>query len=115
MSAPQAPSRITVNEALARIPSRGVRHVRVLSRGDLELQIYAPQDRDDQTPHDRDEMYVVSAGEGMFRNGPSIVPFGPGDVLLVPAGVEHRFESFSNDLAVWVIFFGPKGGCAPKG
>jgi hypothetical protein len=28
----------------------------------------------------------------------------------VPAGVEHRFEEFTEDLAVWVIFYGPEGG-----
>jgi mannose-6-phosphate isomerase-like protein (cupin superfamily) len=26
--------------------------------------------------------------------------------MFVPAGVEHRFESFSDDLAVWVVFVG---------
>jgi hypothetical protein len=30
----------------------------------------------------------------------------------VPAGVEHRFEQFTDDLAVWVVFFGPEGGDA---
>jgi hypothetical protein len=24
--------------------------------------------------------------------------------------VEHRFEQFSQDLAVWVMFYGPEGG-----
>lgn len=33
-----------------------------------------------------------------------------GDVLFVPAGVEHRFEDFSDDLAGWVVFYGPEGG-----
>jgi mannose-6-phosphate isomerase-like protein (cupin superfamily) len=36
--------------------------------------------------------------------------FGPGDVLFVPAGVEHHFENFTDDLATWVIFYGPEGG-----
>jgi mannose-6-phosphate isomerase-like protein (cupin superfamily) len=36
--------------------------------------------------------------------------FGPGDLLFVRAGVEHRFEEFSDDLAVWVSFYGPDGG-----
>jgi hypothetical protein len=26
------------------------------------------------------------------------------------AGVEHRFEESSDDLVVWVIFYGPDGG-----
>jgi hypothetical protein len=28
----------------------------------------------------------------------------------VPAGVVHRFEEFSNDVVVWVFFYGPEGG-----
>jgi hypothetical protein len=31
-------------------------------------------------------------------------------VLFVPADVEHRFEEFSDDLALWVVFYGPEGG-----
>jgi mannose-6-phosphate isomerase-like protein (cupin superfamily) len=38
------------------------------------------------------------------------VAFGPGDLLFVPAGVAHRFEQFSDDLLVWVLFYGPQGG-----
>jgi hypothetical protein len=30
--------------------------------------------------------------------------------LFAAAGVEHRFENFSDDLALWVIFYGPEGG-----
>ncbi len=37
-------------------------------------------------------------------------PFGPGDILHVPAGVEHRFEEFTDDFATWVVFYGPEGG-----
>jgi hypothetical protein len=32
----------------------------------------------------------------------------------VPAGHVHRFESFSDDFAVWVFFYGPSGGEAPE-
>ncbi|HEY6572923.1 MAG TPA: cupin domain-containing protein, partial [Candidatus Eisenbacteria bacterium] len=63
----------------------------------------------------RDEVYVVISGSGKFLNGVARRPFGPGDFLFVPAGVEHRFEEFSDDLAVWVIFYGPEGGEAGLG
>jgi mannose-6-phosphate isomerase-like protein (cupin superfamily) len=53
---------------------------------------------------------VVVIGSGQFANGPMRHPFGPGDVLFVPAGVKHHFESFTDDLAAWVIFYGPEGG-----
>jgi quercetin dioxygenase-like cupin family protein len=47
---------------------------------------------------------------GWFVNGGVRHRFAPGDFLFVPAGVEHRFEEFSDDLAVWVLFYGPEGG-----
>jgi hypothetical protein len=40
--------------------------------------------------------------------------FEAGDLLFVAAGTEHQFEEFSDDLAVWVVFYGPQGGEVPK-
>ena len=65
---------------------------------------------DPQQPHTRDELYVVVAGSGRFVNGDERHAFEPGDVLFVPAGVVHRFEEFTDDLVVWVVFYGPEGG-----
>ncbi len=102
---------VSLKEALKRVPDqKGNRFATVLTHGSLEVEIYAPKDVDLQTPHTRDELYVVMQGSGMFVNGDERHPFGPGDVLFVPAGVVHRFEDFSNDLAVWVVFYGPEGG-----
>jgi hypothetical protein len=30
--------------------------------------------------------------------------------LFAAAAVQHRFENFTADLVVWVIFYGPEGG-----
>ena len=49
-------------------------------------------------------------GTGTFLCAGRREKFVPGDFLFAPAGVEHRFEDFSGDLAVWVIFYGPEGG-----
>ncbi len=103
--------RVTVAEAMERLPGPGgVRFAEVLEHGSLVVEIYAPRGTDPQTPHTRDEVYVVVRGTGEFVNGPESKSFGPGDVLFVPAGVEHRFERFTEDLIVWVIFYGPEGG-----
>ena len=53
---------------------------------------------------------MVVSGSGEFVSGIECHPFGPGDVLFVPAGTEHRFEGFTEDLAVWVVFYDPGGG-----
>jgi mannose-6-phosphate isomerase-like protein (cupin superfamily) len=107
--------RLTVADALARLPGQHrERYVELFRHGTLSVELYAPRGTDPQKPHTRDEVYVVASGSGQFRNGDIRHPFGPGDVLFVPAHVVHRFEEFSNDLAVWVFFYGPEGGEAPR-
>ena len=104
---------ITVADAAAKLPAQTdaqLRFATLLRHGTMSVELYAPQGRDAQTPHRQDELYVVIAGNGTFLNGAERHPFGPGDVLFVPAGVEHRFENFSDDFQTWVIFYGPEGG-----
>ena len=98
----------------ASIPE-GARSALLMKHGTMTLRYYAPRGRDPQTPHAQDEIYVVVAGSGTFVLGPDEgalerEPFGPGDAIFAPAGWVHRFESFSDDFATWVIFWGPKGG-----
>lgn len=96
---------------MARLPSpEGDRFIELFRHGTLAVELYAPRGDDPQTPHTRDEVYVVVQGSGYFRNGGNRHRFAPGDVLFVPAQVPHRFEEFSDDLAVWVFFYGPEGG-----
>ena len=75
-----------------------------------KARLYAPDGEDKQTPHEQDEIYVVARGSGWFVNGAARHRFGPDDMLFVPASVVHRFEDFSDDFAVWVVFWGPDGG-----
>ena len=82
----------------------------VLEHGTLEVRHYAPRGSDPQTPHTRDEVYVVINGTGWFVNGESRRRFQPHDMLFVPAGAVHHFEDFSDDFATWVVFYGPEGG-----
>ena len=97
--------------AAAALPlPEGRRSAEVLSFGSLEVRYYAPKDVDPQTPHDRDEVYVVASGRGFFVRGAERVAFEPGDMLFVPAKMEHRFEDFTPDFATWVLFYGPTGG-----
>ncbi|NOT08792.1 MAG: cupin domain-containing protein [Gemmatimonadales bacterium] len=103
--------RFTLADALSQLPTpEGKRFVELLKHGTLVVELYAPRGNDPQKPHKQDEVYVVMAGRGQFVNGKNRHPFGPGDLLFVPAGVVHRFEDFSEDLAVWVVFYGPEGG-----
>lgn len=103
--------RVSVVEALQKLPGpKGERFVTVLEHGTLDIEIYAPRGHDPQKPHTRDEVYFIVQGHGEFCNGSKIERFGPGDALFVPALEDHRFESFTEDLVVWVMFYGPEGG-----
>jgi mannose-6-phosphate isomerase-like protein (cupin superfamily) len=93
---------------LAKVADR--RFVTLFRHGTLEVEIYKPAGTDPQTPHARDEVYVVISGSGVFACGGVRRPFGPGEVLFAAAGVEHRFEEFTPDFATWVFFYGPVGG-----
>lgn len=97
-------------EAEAAPLPEGRRSALLFEHGSLELRHYAPKDVDPQSPHDRDEIYVVARGQGSFVRGGERVRVALNDVLFVPAGMEHRFEDFSDDFAVWVMFYGPHGG-----
>ena len=91
-------------------PSAGSLAVPIFTHGSLEVEMYTPQGRDPQTPHTRDEVYVIARGQGLFFDGTRRHSVGPGSFLFVAAGQPHRFEDFSSDFAVWVFFYGPAGG-----
>jgi mannose-6-phosphate isomerase-like protein (cupin superfamily) len=79
------------------------------------VEFYKPEGVDRQTPHTRDEVYVVVSGSGTFFCGGTRRPFEAGEVLFAAAGVEHRFEDFTPDFATWVFFYGPEGGEGGEG
>ena len=88
------------------------------THGTLTLYFYEPRGRDHQTPHAQDEVYVIVSGTGTFAMGRTErslrrTRFGPGDAIFVPAGRVHRFEDFTDDVATWVIMYGPPGGERP--
>jgi mannose-6-phosphate isomerase-like protein (cupin superfamily) len=103
--------RVSLAEALSRLPGpQGERFAQVFNHGSLVVEIFAPRDVDTQQPHLRDEVYIVMRGSGEFLNGEARQQIGAGDFLFVPAGMAHRFENFTDDLVLWVIFYGPDGG-----
>ena len=80
-----------------------VEHLRVpdLSLGTYSLPVGA---EDPQQPHTEDEVYVVVAGRGRLWTPDLAVDVGPGSVLFVPAGEEHRFTDVTEALTVLVVF-----------
>jgi mannose-6-phosphate isomerase-like protein (cupin superfamily) len=103
--------RATAQDGMTRAERSGEeRYGVVLEHGSLEVGYYAPRGADTQTPHTRDEIYMVVSGSGRFYCCGKETAVSVGDVLFVPAGEEHRFSDFTPDLGLWVMFYGPEGG-----
>lgn len=100
---------VSVEEAMQFLGG-DTRFATVLENGSMIVEIYQPVGKDYQTPHAQDELYVIISGSGEFYNDGKITEFKTGDVLFVPAGVEHRFKKFTENFKTWVIFYGAIGG-----
>jgi mannose-6-phosphate isomerase-like protein (cupin superfamily) len=104
--------KFTINEFLTRLPlpanekwKDGVWDVEPFEKNGVKLVFFAPRGIDYQTAHAEDEFYFIAQGSGDIVIGDGVVNFSAGDVFFVPAGVEHRFENFSDDFATWAVFF----------
>ena len=114
MIRPERSRVIRLGDARARIPGPAGEHaVRLLDRGTLKVLLSCPVHPNQQAPHEQDEVYVIVRGRGFLIHDGMRDEFGAGDLLFVAAGTEHHFEDFTDDLAVWVVFFGPPGGEVP--
>ena len=78
---------------------------------DLSTGLYVlPADGiDRQQPHTEDEIYHVLAGQAVITVGLDERPVGPGSIVFVAAGVDHRFHDITEELRLFVVF-GPAEG-----
>lgn len=102
--------KINPQEALKKLEGVKSPFLKLFEHGTLSVEVYKPEKVDLQQPHSRDEVYIIISGKGEFLNDGIRSKVGPGDFLFVPAGIEHRFENFTNDFSTWVIFYGSEGG-----
>ncbi len=96
---------VSLATALAHLNTENRIFDRFLENGSMFVGLYTPRDADKQQPHDQDEVYIIMKGSGTFLNGTEKTSFQTGDVIFVPAGETHRFETFTEDFAAWVVFY----------
>jgi mannose-6-phosphate isomerase-like protein (cupin superfamily) len=107
----------SINQALKRLPAaptakypQGAPFVTMMAGGTMSVEVFAPKDEDIQQTHSQDELYFIHSGKGEIVINGQRFDAAAGDAFFVAAGVEHRFEKFSDDFVTWVVFYGPQGG-----
>lgn len=113
--------KVTLSHALAKLPRPstaewpdGVFDTELLAHGTMSLDVFAPTAEDRRQPRHQDALYIVAHGSGSFMREGDTEELAQGDAVFVRAGDTHRFETMSDDLAVWVVTWGPEGGEAPS-
>ena len=91
----------------ARKPYLEFQRVPAMSAG---IYVLSPGETDLQSPHTEDELYCVLRGQARMRVGLEDRPVGPGVVIFVGAGVEHRFYEITEELQVLVCFAPAESG-----
>ena len=61
-------------------------------------------EKDEQTPHLYDEIYIILEGEGTLRAGEQEIEARTGSILFVRAMVPHFFHDLKSALTVLVLF-----------
>lgn len=107
------PLQINLDKAVLAASSATRRLALVFEWGDCTVELYIPRGKDTQSVHDQDELYFIASGSGTLRREDELVEFAGGDMLFVPAGTQHCFDTFSQDFKAWAVFFGPPGGAYP--
>ena len=99
---------IPLTDASAAIPGPPFGHsLSFLKHGTLNVKLSLPVNPNQQTPHEQDEIYVIVRGHGFLVHDGERDAVATGDLMFISAGTEHHFEDFTEDLAVWVVFYGP--------
>lgn len=103
--------KIAIKDAVERLvadPSK--LFIKLFEHGSMTVEFYKPGPADFQTPHTKDELYLISSGSGEFIHESDQYSFKTGDLIFVPAGDRHRFQNYTPDFGTWVIFYGREGG-----
>jgi mannose-6-phosphate isomerase-like protein (cupin superfamily) len=75
----------------------------------MGLYVLPAESADPQQPHGEDEVYFIASGHGMIQIDGVDRPVRPGSIVYVPATVDHRFHSITEDLEI-LVFFAPAEG-----
>lgn len=100
-----------LTDIMAQLTAGGERYLEFIRAHDLSAGVYhlTAGSLDPQQPHTEDEVYFIVRGAGHFQMAGESRPVISGSVIYVPANVEHRFHTITDDLTI-LVFFAPAEG-----
>jgi mannose-6-phosphate isomerase-like protein (cupin superfamily) len=84
--------KISFSDSFTALEKSSQPFLELFKHGSLSVELYKPEGKDVQQPHTKDEVYVVTSGQGSFYCDRKTTSFKTGDILFVPAGIEHRLK-----------------------
>ena len=105
----RTPRPISVAAArLLPLPPDGRKSADAFRDADIDIRFATRPTKGPQVPHKRDEVYFVASGSGRYSVDGKTSEFGPGDILFAAAHAPHGFDDYTDDLAIWIVFYGPE-------
>lgn len=97
-----------LSDVMAQRAASGKLYLEFLRVPALSMGVYTlpAGSQDMQEPHTEDEVYYVAQGAATIRVADEDRPVTAGSMVYVPAKVEHRFHTITQDLTV-LVFFAP--------
>ena len=74
----------SISDAIKVPIEKGRQSVFIFEDKDMQVRFYSPKQKDNQTPHHQDEVYVIAKGSGKFVRGNDEISFKIGDIIFVP-------------------------------
>lgn len=101
----------TLPDILADLRATSRPYLEFLRRDTMSAGLYvlSPGARDEQSPHQEDEVYVVLRGLGKFTVEGATHDVSEGSVIFVERRQEHRFHDIEDELHVLVLFAPAEG------
>ena len=93
-----------LNEIVNKFPSNN-QFIRIINKEDLITGIIRiqPNEKDKQTPHPRDEVYLLISGDGFLQIEDKSFKLEPNHLYFVPKETKHYF--YGNTVELLILYF----------
>lgn len=75
------------------------------NQSSLGYSVFTPGTETAPVSHEVEELAIVLSGRGELRLDDAVVAYGPGDALLIPAGIWHAVANTGDEDVIMVFTF----------